>query len=93
MSIQSALLQLGEKMASEGSAETLDSTSVEGILQNIANQYAAPTGTPGPKGDTGVGIKTITGTIDGSNKLTLTFTMTDESTQTVEGTITPTPGG
>lgn len=47
------------------------------------------TGTPGPKGDPGVGIKTITGTIDGSNKLTLTFTMTDNKTQTVEGQITP----
>lgn len=39
----------------------------------------------------GVGVKTITGTIDSSNKLTLTFTLTDNTTQTVEGTITPTP--
>lgn len=41
-------------------------------------------------GTPGVGVKTITGTIDASNKLTLTFTLTDNTTQTVEGTITPT---
>lgn len=46
-------------------------------------------GTPGPEGPAGIGIKTITGTIDGANKLTLTFTLTDDSTQTVEGQITP----
>lgn len=49
-------------------------------------------GDPGPagqKGDPGVGIQTITGTIDGSNKLTLTFTLTDSTQQVVEGTITP----
>ena len=52
-----------------------------------------PQGDPGPKGDPGVGVKTITGNIDGSNKLTLTFTLTDNSTQTVEGTITPPAAG
>lgn len=35
------------------------------------------------------GIKSITGGIDISNKLTLTFTLTDDSTQTVEWAITP----
>ena len=49
--------------------------------------------TRGPKGDPGVGIKTITGSIDGSNKLTLTITLTDETTQTVEGTLTPPAAG
>ena len=34
-------------------------------------------------------IKTIAGSIDGSNKLNLTITLTDETTQTVEGTLTP----
>ena len=43
-------------------------------------------GVPGPQG---VGINSITWTIDGTNKLTLVFTLTDDSTQTVEGTITP----
>lgn len=47
-------------------------------------------GTPGPQG---VGIRTITGTIDGANKLTLTFTLTDDTVQTVEGTITPPAAG
>lgn len=42
-------------------------------------------------GTPGVGVKTITGTVDASNKLTLTFTLTDNTTQTVEGTITSTP--
>jgi hypothetical protein len=42
-------------------------------------------GVPGPQG---VEVKNITGTIDGTNKLTLVFTLTDDSTQTVEGTIT-----
>ena len=54
---------------------------------------AGPQGDPGPKGDPGVGIKTIAGRIDGSNKLTLTITLTDETTQTVEGTITPSAAG
>ena len=40
-----------------------------------------------------VGIQSITGTIDASNKLTLTFTLTDQSTQTVEGQITPPSAG
>lgn len=42
----------------------------------------------GVSGPQGVGVKNITGTIDGTNKLTLVFTLTDDSTQTVEGTIT-----
>ena len=41
---------------------------------------------PGPPG---VGIQTITGSIASSNQLTLNFQLTDGSTQTVEGTITP----
>lgn len=48
-----------------------------------------PPGQQGTPGAAGVGIKTISGTIDGTNKLTLTFTLTDDSTQTVEGQITP----
>lgn len=52
-------------------------------LSKILHALQANGGTPG------VGVKTITGTIDASNKLTLTFTLTDSTTQTVEGTITP----
>lgn len=70
------------------------------LEQGVQNEQIGPQGPQGPKGDTGetgakgdkgdtgVGIKTITGTIDSSNKLSLTFTLTDESTQKVEGTIT-----
>lgn len=47
---------------------------------------------PGPAGPPGIGIQSISGSIDSSNKLTLTFTMTDESVQTVEGQITPPAG-
>lgn len=50
-------------------------------------------GEQGPKGEQGVGVKTITGNIDGSNKLTLMFTLTNNETQTVSGTITPAPAG
>ena len=54
-----------------------------------------PQGEPGAQGAAGaagVGIQSITGAIDGTNKLTLTFTLTDQSTQTVEGQITPPAG-
>lgn len=50
-------------------------------------------GTPGPPGPQGVGIRTVAGSIDGTNKLTLTFTLTDDSVQTVEGQITPPAAG
>ena len=65
-------------------------------LLDEAEGTPGPEGPPGPQGNpgaAGVGIKTITGSIDGSNKLTLTFTLTDDSTQTVEGTITPPAAG
>lgn len=77
----------------------LDSRSQAEIDENFARILAfidaleETPGTPGPKGDPGVGVKTITGSIDGSNKLTLTFTLTDDSTQTVEGIITPPAAG
>ena len=46
-------------------------------------------GTPGTPGKDGRGIKTITGSIDGSNNLTITITLTDDTQQTVQGQITP----
>ena len=67
------------------------------LEQGVQNEQVGPqgpkgdtgeTGAKGDKGDTGIGIKTITGTIDGSTKLSLPFTLTDESTHKVEGTIT-----
>lgn len=52
-----------------------------------------PVGPAGPKGADGVGITSVTGSIDGSNRLTLTITLTNGQQQTVTGTITPTAGG
>ena len=77
----------------------LDSRSQAEIDENfkrilaLIDGLSEKPGEPGPQGDPGVGVKTITGNIDGSNKLTLTFTLTDNSTQTVEGTITPPAAG
>lgn len=36
-----------------------------------------PVGPAGPKGADGVGITSVTGSIDGSNRLTLTITLTN----------------
>lgn len=89
MSVQAELVKLGKKMIPSAQEDELRSTSVEGILANMAEKYTPA----GEKGDPGVGVKTITGSIDGSNKLTLTFTLTDDSQQIVEGTITPPAAG
>lgn len=59
------------------------------------NTESLPSATPGPPGKDGTpgkdgrGIKTITGSIDGSNNLTITITLTDDTQQTVQGQITP----
>ena len=77
----------------------LDSRSQAEIDENykrilaLIDELSEKPGEPGPQGDPGVGVKTITGNIDGSNKLTLTFTLTDGNTQTVEGAITPPAAG
>lgn len=65
---------------------------VLGLLDE-AGGTPGPEGPQGPAGPAGVGIQSITGAIDGTNKLTLTFTLTDQSTQTVEGQITPPAAG
>lgn len=66
----------------------------------VKNEQVGPAGpkgdagAAGPKGATGaqgVGIKSITGSISETNKLTLTITLTNSQVQTVEGQITP-PG-
>ena len=77
----------------------LDSRSQAEIDENfkrilaLIDGLSEKPGEPGPQGDPGVGVKTITGSIDGSNKLTLTFTLTDGNTQTVAGVITPPAAG
>lgn len=53
------------------------------------NTESLPSATPGTPGKDGRGIKTITGSIDGSNNLTITITLTDDTQQTVQGQITP----
>lgn len=82
VSLDRALASLIEKMV--GKRPT--SRSVEGMLQFAAEHYNGRSGSK--VGPPGVGIKDVTGSIDKSNKLTLTFTMTDESSRTVVGTIT-----
>lgn len=86
MGIVEALKALCKKMTGQQSA----GTSVAEVVEEIADHYTPPSaGAKGEKGDPGIGIKTIAGSIDGSNKLTLKITLTDDSVQTVEGSITP----
>lgn len=93
MSVQKELVNLGQKLIPSAEEKDFQSTSVEGVIKKIAENYTPSEGAQGPKGDPGVGIKSITGSIDGSNKLTLTITLTDDSQQTVEGNITPPAAG
>lgn len=71
----------------------LDSRSQAEIDENFKRILSLIDGLSEKPGESGVGVKTITGSIDGSNKLTLTFTLTDGNTQTVEGAITPPAAG
>lgn len=98
------LEQVLTELAVKLTGRTPTQQQLEDVIEFMAANYTGggstpgPTGPTGPKGDKGeegergdpgVGIQTITGTIDGSNKLTLTFTLTDSTQQVVEGTITP----
>ncbi len=47
------------------------------------------TGAQGPAGKDGVGITSITGSIDGENNLTITINLTEGEPQTITGKITP----
>lgn len=90
MGIVDAIKALYKKITTtESTAETVS----EAINELAEDWPESSQGSTGPKGDPGVGIKTITGSIDGSNKLTLQITLTDDSVQTVEGTITPPDAG
>lgn len=90
MGIVDAIKALYKKITTtESTAETV-SEAINELAENWPEGSQGPTG---PQGDPGVGIKTITGSIDGSNKLTLQITLTDDSVQTVEGTITPPAAG
>ena len=96
-----SLEQVCTELAVKLTGRTPTAQQLEDIIEFMAANYTAGGGSQGPKGDKGdpgpagqkgdpgVGIQTITGTIDGSNKLTLTFHLTDSTDQVVEGTITP----
>ena len=99
-----SLEQVCTELAVKLTGKTPTAQQLEDIIEFMAANYTAGGGSPGPKGDQGpkgdrgdqgpkgdpgVGIQTITGSIDGSNKLTLTFHLTDSTDQVVEGTITP----
>ena len=71
----------------------LDSRSQAEIDENFERILALIDALEEKPGTPGVGVKSITGSIDGSNKLTLTITLTDDGTQTVEGIITPPAAG
>lgn len=49
-------------------------------LRDWLNELLVQGGTPGPKGDTGVGIKSITSSQEG-NIVTVSVTLTDDSVQ------------
>ena len=95
--LEQVLTELAVKLTGKTPAQQ----QLEDIIEFMAANYTGGGSTPGPtgptgpkgdkgeKGDPGVGIQTITGTIDGSNKLTLTFHLTDSTDQVVEGIITP----
>lgn len=87
MGIVDALKALHKKVTTKDSTGTVISDVINDMVQNW------PEGAQGPAGPQGVGIKTITGSIDGTNKLTLQITLTNDSVQTVEGTITPPAAG
>lgn len=58
--------------------------NTERVIQFIADNYSS---SESSKGDDGVGIRSISGNIDDDNKLTLTFTLTDNRKQVVSGVI------
>lgn len=72
------------------------------ISENAGSGSVGPQGPAGPKGDPGekgekgdqgVSITNVTGSIDGENTLTLTFTLSEGEPITVTGKITPPAAG
>lgn len=90
MGILEALKALYKKITTADAA----ADTISDVIKDLAENWPeSPEGSPGSPGPQGVGIKTITGSIDSSNKLTLQITLTDDSTQTIEGNITPPAAG
>lgn len=87
-SIKDALRALCQKLTSQES----DKDSIAGVIEDIAKKYTPGEGTAGPQGPAGkdgVGITSITGSIDGENNLTITINLTEGEPQTITGKITP----
>lgn len=91
LGIESALRYLAQKLT----GKQLATGSIESTIQFMADNYTAGSGTPGPAGPQGpagadgVGIKDITGSIDGENNLSVKITLTNGESKTVTGKITP----
>ena len=85
MGLESALRYLAYKIT----GKPLTSSSVEGTIRFIADNYTAGAGVPGQRGADGVGIKDITGNIDGENNITIKFTLTNGESKVILGKITP----
>lgn len=68
--------------------DTITSAKLNNIEKGIEDANTMQ-GIKGDKGDKGVGIKTITGSMggDSGNDLTLVFTLTDNTTQNVTVTL------
>lgn len=87
-SIKDALKALCQKLTSQES----DKDSIAGVIEDIAEKYTPGEGAAGPQGPAGkdgVGITSITGSIDGENNLTITINLTEGEPQTITGKITP----
>lgn len=86
--IKDALKALCQKLTSQES----DKDSIAGVIADIAEKYTPSEGTAGPQGPAGkdgVGITSITGSIDGENNLTITINLTEGEPQAITGKITP----
>lgn len=73
----------------------LDPDGVPEISENfnrVLNLVDSATGKPGPAGKDGVGIASITGSIDGENNITITINLTEGDPQVIKGKITPPAG-
>lgn len=87
MSLESSMRYLARKIT----GKPLVDSSLEETIQFIADNFSSATGEPGPQGPVGaagVGIKDITGSIDGENNITVKFTLTNGEFKTVTGKIT-----
>lgn len=78
--------------------DVITAVKMNKLEQGVKNEQVGPVGPQGPAGATGpagpagaagVGVENVTGTIDGQNNLTLTFTLTNKQTKVVKVKITP----